>query len=128
MENHQLIEKARSVLRWRQLSDECMAGEVSAALVTEKGNVYCGVSLSAACGVGFCGETAAIAQMITASETRIARIVAVSGDGKLMPPCGRCRELIYQIDRGNRETEVLLEGEKIVRLGDLLPLPWQDLW
>jgi cytidine deaminase len=45
-----------------------------------------------------------------------------------MPPCGRCRELLYQIDRGNRETGILLEGGKPVRLEDLLPAPWQDLW
>jgi len=128
MENNQLIEKAKSCLRWSQLSDECTSGDVGAALVTEKGNVYYGLSLSAACGIGYCGETAAIAQMLTAGESRIIKIVAVSGDGKLMPPCGRCRELLYQIDRGNLKTEILLEGRKTVCLGDLLPQPWQDLW
>jgi cytidine deaminase len=128
MENNQLIERARSKLHSRQLSEECTAGEVSAALVTEKGNVYCGVNLSAACGIGYCGETAAIAQMVTGGETRIARIVTISSDGKLMPPCGRCRELLYQIDHGNKETEVLLEKGKTARLGELLPTPWQDSW
>ncbi len=128
MENNLLVEKARSVFHWRQLSDECTAADVCAALVTPGGVVYTGVSLSAACGIGYCGETAAIAQMITAGETRIEKIVAVSGDGKLMPPCGRCRELLYQIDRGNLATEIILEGGKAVRLGDLLPQPWQDLW
>ena len=128
MENSELIEKAKSVLHWRQLSDECTAADVSAALVTGEGALYLGVSLSAACGIGYCGETAAIAQMLTAGETRIAMIVAVSGDGKIMPPCGRCRELLYQIDRGNLETEILLEGGKSARLGDLLPQRWQDLW
>lgn len=128
MENSELIEKAKSVLHWRQVSDECTAADVSAALITGKGSLYLGISLSAACGIGYCGETAAIAQMLTAGETRIARIVAVSGDGKIMPPCGRCRELLYQIDRGNLETEILLEGGKSARLGDLLPERWQDLW
>ncbi len=128
MENSELIEKAKSVLHWRQVSDECTAADVSAALITDKGSLYLGVSLSAACGIGYCGETAAIAEMLTALETRIARLVAVSGDGKIMPPCGRCRELLYQIDRGNLETEILLEGGKSARLGDLLPERWQDLW
>lgn len=128
MENNLLVERARSVLNWRQLSEECTAADVSAALVTRDGKVYTGVSLSAACGIGYCGETAAIAQMITAGETRIEKIAALSGDGKLMPPCGRCRELLYQIDRGNLETEILLEGGKTTRLMDLLPERWQDLW
>jgi cytidine deaminase len=114
--------------KWRKLSDECTAADVSAALVTAAGHVYRGVSISAACGIGFCGETSAIAQMVTDGETRITKIVALSGDGKLMPPCGRCRELLYQIDRGNLETEVLLEGGKSTLLGDLLPVRWQDLW
>ena len=128
MENSLLIEKALSALNWKQLSDECTMSDVAAALVTEQGNVYCGVSLSAACGIGYCGETAAIAAMLTAGESRIAKIVAISGDGKLMPPCGRCRELLYQIDRGNRQTEILLEGGRSVCLEDLLPTPWQALW
>jgi cytidine deaminase len=128
MDDKVLIEKARFTLNWRQLSEECTASDVAAALVTEQGRVYCGVSLSAACGIGFCGETAAIAQMVTAGETRIAKIVALSGDGKLMPPCGRCRELLYQIDRGNRDTEILLEAGRTIRLGNLLPERWQDLW
>ena len=128
MENSQLIEKARSVLQWKQLSPECTAAEVGAALCTDTGHVYVGVSLSAACGIGYCGETAAIAQMITASESRIDAIAALSGDGKLMPPCGRCRELLYQIDHGNLETKILLDGGRIVRLLDLLPEPWQELW
>ncbi len=69
MENNLLVEKARSALHWRQLSDECTAADVCAALITAGGIVYTGVSLSAACGIGYCGETAAIAQMITAGET-----------------------------------------------------------
>jgi cytidine deaminase len=128
MENKELIENARSILEWRKLSEECTAADVSAALVTAAGHVYRGVSISAACGIGFCGETAAIAHMVTAGETRIARIVAISGDGRLMPPCGRCRELLYQIDRGNRDTEILLEAGRTIRLSDLLPERWQDLW
>ena len=128
MENIELIENARAVLRWRQLSEECCAADVSAALLTEAGNVYRGVSLSAACGIGFCGETAAIAQMLTAGETHILKLAALSGDGRLMPPCGRCRELLYQIDRTNLDTEILLERGRSARLNDLLPDRWQELW
>lgn len=128
MEDTELIENARAVLRWRQLSEECSAADVSAALLTATGNVYRGVSISAACGIGFCGETAAIAQMVTAGETHILKLVALSGDGRLMPPCGRCRELLYQIDRANLDTEILLEGGRSARLNDLLPDRWQELW
>jgi hypothetical protein len=54
--NQELIQKAHSVLHLRQPSNEVTTGEVSAALVTEQGNVYLGVSISASCGIGFCAE------------------------------------------------------------------------
>jgi cytidine deaminase len=66
--------------------------------------------------------------MVTAGETRIQKLVAISADGKLLPPCGRCRELLYQIDRGNLETEIILGPGRPTRLAELLPRRWQDLW
>jgi cytidine deaminase len=127
MDNAQLIEKAKAVLRRRELSDECTVGEVAAALVTAAGNVYAGVSISAACGIGFCAEHSAVAQMVTQGESRVMKVVAISSDGLVLPPCGRCRELLYQIDRGNVETEVVLGG-RTVRLAELLPERWQERW
>ena len=50
MNNKELVEKAREVLHFRQLSEECSVGEVSAALLTDKGNIYLGISISAAFG------------------------------------------------------------------------------
>ncbi len=128
MDDAQLIERAQSVLHLRQLTDECIAGEVAAALLTDQGHVYTGVSISAGCGIGFCAEHSAIAAMVTAGETRIQKLAAISADGKLMPPCGRCRELLYQIDRGNLATEIILEPGRPTSLAELLPRRWQDLW
>jgi cytidine deaminase len=128
MNNAKLIDKAREVLYRRKLTEDCTVGEVSAALFTMDGNIYVGISISAACGIGFCAEHSAIAQMITHGETRIQKLVAISSDGKLLPPCGRCRELLYQVDRGNLKTEIILGLEKTVCLEELLPERWQDLW
>jgi len=128
MEDLALIEQAQKVCRSRQLSDECIAGEVGAVLLSAAGRVYVGVSISAACGIGFCAEHSAVAQMVTAGETRIRKLAAVSADGMLLPPCGRCRELLYQVDRGNLETEVILAPGETVRLAELLPRRWQETW
>jgi cytidine deaminase len=128
MDNVQLIDRAKSVLHRRQLTEECSVGEISAALLTRDGNVYVGVCISAACGIGFCAEHSAIAQMITHGETRISKLVAISEDGKFLPPCGRCREMLYQIDRENLRAEILLSGEKSICLEDLFPERWQELW
>jgi cytidine deaminase len=123
----ELIEKARSAARYKQLSEEVRTGEVGSALITEKDNVYQGSSIHACCGVGFCAEHSAIACMVTNGEFRIKKIVAVTSDGKIVPPCGRCRELILQMDENNLDTDIILGKDKLSKLKELLPNPWQKV-
>ena len=61
--------------------------------------------------------------MIKAGETQIQMIVAVSNDS-ILSPCGRCRELIIQIDARNVDAIVILDEDRSVSLGDLLPHHW----
>jgi cytidine deaminase len=118
-----LIAAARAVLNPRQLSTKVEAGSVAAALRTASGAIHTGVCIDAACGIGFCAEAAAVAAMITAGESRILDIVAVHHDGSILQPCGRCRELVVQVDDGNADTRVILpQGVKPMR--DLLPDHW----
>ncbi len=126
MENQRLIAEAKKHVGEFPLSKAGLtAGSVAAALVTEKGNIYTGICLDLACGVGFCAEHAAIASMLQNRETVITKIVAVGRD-KLLPPCGRCRELMVQVDRRNRECEVLLPDGTSRKLKELLPNSWLD--
>ena len=99
--------------------------------MTAAGSVYSGVCIDTASGTGFCAEHAAIAAMVTAGEYRIARIVATwrsdAGELYVLPPCGRCRELIRQIDPANLDTEVVLGVDSSAPLRDLLPYhDWPD--
>jgi len=63
--------------------------------------------------------------MVTAGQYRIAKIVAVWRDGEgvlyVVPPCGRCREFIRQIDPANIDTEVVLGRDKLATVRELLP-------
>ncbi len=121
-----LIEAAAAVVNPRQIGDR-LVGDVGCALVTDKGNVFVGVCLDLASGIGFCAEASAIAAMVTAGESRIMRIVAVWKDdqGKVfvLSPCGRCREFMRQIHGDNLETDVILGREHVVKLRELLPQP-----
>ena len=99
--NREMIEKAKTVLRPRKLSDENTAGGVACVLLSSIGNLYLGVCIDVGSGMGFCAEHSAIAAMITAGESSIAKIVAVCGDDTVLSPCGRCREFVYQIDKTN---------------------------
>ena len=122
--NKELIRKAKELVHPRQLVGETVAGEVGSALITDKGNIYVGISIHASCGIGVCGEHTAIGNMLTNGETRIQTIVAAGVEG-IHRPCGRCRELMYQIDINNAETDVIIDEDEIVKLKDLLPKYWQ---
>lgn len=124
MSNEELIEKAKSVLKPRKIKHGFTVGDVGCALITDKGNVYLGVSIDACCGMGFCAEHSAIAAMVTHGEHIIKKIVAVVEDGTPISPCGRCREFMHQIHEENIDAEVIVGKNKSVKLKDLLPLPW----
>ncbi len=127
--NLEMIEKAKTVLHHRKLYNDNTAGGVACALLSSAGNLYLGVCIDIGSGIGFCAEHSAIAAMITAGESRIARIVAVWGDGVVLPPCGRCREFMYQIDSKNLDyTDVILGENQTVKLKELLPHPYDEVW
>jgi cytidine deaminase len=126
MTNEELIAHAASLLNPRMTADGRLMGDVAATLLTDVGNTYSGVCIDTGSGTGFCSEHAAIAAMVTAGEYRIAKIVAVwrdQGTGELfvVPPCGRCREFIRQIDEANLEADIVLATNTTRKLHELLP-------
>ncbi|MBS3051655.1 MAG: cytidine deaminase [Candidatus Aenigmarchaeota archaeon] len=126
MSDKELIEKAQSAVRPRKSAAGKLLADVGAALVTSKGNIYVGVSFDTQEGSGLCAERAAIASMITAGEYEIKKIVAVWTNGTIIPPCGACREWMWQTDKRNWETEVMVGKNKIAKLKDLLPYHWHN--
>ena len=126
MEFDLLIQRARQVLDPRQLTKRAFAGSVAAALLTREGNIYTGVNIDVPCSMGFCAEHAAAAAMITAGESQIAALVAVHRTGAIIPPCGRCREFLYQLNPENLHCRILLSQGRVVTLRQLLPELWDE--
>ncbi len=125
MSARKLIEEAHKILgEYTLSSDHYSAGSVAAALLTSQGNIYTGINIDIACGIGFCAEHSAIAEMLKNRETQIEMIVAISDDS-VRPPCGRCRELLFQIDTKNIHTKVYLSEEHYMTLDELLPNRWK---
>ncbi len=116
-----LIELAASLARPFNPSADCSAGSVASALITAESKVYSGVCIDTACSLGFCAEHAAVADMLKARESEIRMIVAVNSEGAILPPCGRCRELLLQVDDRNASTWVVLGPEETILLRELLP-------
>lgn len=121
----ELIEAARAVVGDLKLREEFSAGGVGAAIRTAQGNVYTGICIDLASGLGFCAEVAAIAQMLMHRETQIDTVVAVTTD-TILPPCGRCRETMAQIDVRNLDCTVITGDDREVLLRDLLPNHWLE--
>ena len=121
-----MIEQAKLIQNPQKLSRKCKSSEVSSVLITSKGNLFYGLSIDTLCGLGFCAEQSAIASMIAHGESQIKKIIALSKEGKILPPCGRCREFMFQINHDNLKTKIIIAEKKIVSLEELLPHRWQE--
>ena len=115
------------MLNPRKIPEWMEAGGVAAAVEAESGRIYTGVCVDSACTLGVCAERNAIFNMIANGESRIKRVIAVGWDGKAMPPCGACRELMAQLmPKDYQGIDIMLNNEKneIVTLGALTPRWW----
>lgn len=119
-----LYNEALKVLKPRKISEMLETAGVAAAVESISGKIYVGVCVDGGCTLGICAERNAVFNMLTNGEDAIKRVVAVNWDGKVLPPCGACRELMTQLMPDSyREIEVMLNYEKgeVVTLGELTP-------
>ena len=89
-----LIEAASEVLKRNYSYPRHTVG---AAVLCSSGKTYAGVNVES-CGYGPCAEPIAIGRAISEGERQIERIVAVGGPSEspnVMPPCGNCRQLLF---------------------------------
>ncbi len=121
-----LYQAALAVAKPKKLSEQMEAGWVGAAVLGAGGRIYTGVCIDTACSLGFCAERAALAAMFTAGEYRAQRVCAVAADGRVLSPCGACREFMMQLGEGAGEIEVLLDREgRTATLRELMPEAWR---
>lgn len=130
MTNQELIDIAAAIIYPKQLKDG-LVGDVGCALISESGKIYTGICVGVNSN-GYCAERVAIAKMISdGHEFGVSKIVAVwkdeEGEIYVIPPCGHCRQCLRETDERNIDaTEVILDKNKSVRLGELLP--FHDWW
>ena len=120
-----LYNAAKAVVKPRNVSEIIEAAGVGAAVESVSGKIQVGVCVDTACSLGVCAERNAIFNMITNGEDEIRRVIAVDRDGKVIPPCGACREFMTQLMPDNyKNIEIMLDTDKIVTLGQLTPEWW----
>lgn len=100
--------------------------KVGAALETEDGQVIGGCNVeNATYGLTVCAERVAVFKAISEGHRRFRRIAVVADTQAPTPPCGACRQILWEfggdleVILGNLQTET---GRH--RLKDLLPLPF----
>ncbi|MDO4240114.1 cytidine deaminase [Micrococcus sp.] len=70
---------------------------VGAAALTEDGRTVRGCNVeNASFGVTLCAECALVGELHMGGGGRLTAFVCVGGDGRLIMPCGRCRQLLWE--------------------------------
>lgn len=119
-----LYDMAKSVAIPKVINGQMSSGGVGAAILTKQGNIYTGVCIDTDCSLGMCAERNALSTMITNCEYDVEMIIAVTKVGKVIPPCGACREFMWQL-KNSRDIKVVLDNEETVaNLEDLMPYPY----
>ena len=96
---------------------------VGAALRTKEGKVYTGCNIeSASYGLTVCAERVAIWKALSECERDFTDLVVVVDTEQLTPPCGTCRQIIWEFARGAKIVFANLAGQsEVFHVAELLP-------
>lgn len=96
---------------------------VGAAVRTDEGKVYTGCNVeSASYGLTVCAERVAIWKALSEGERQFIELAIVADTESLTPPCGTCRQIIWEFAKNARIVLGNLRGEtQIVSIRELLP-------
>ena len=96
---------------------------VGAAVETADGKIYSGCNIeSASYGLTVCAERVAIWKAISEGEKNLTRIAVVVDTEELTPPCGVCRQIIWEFCGDVPVTLANLHGKtETVQMKELLP-------
>jgi cytidine deaminase len=100
--------------------------KVGAALETADGTIVTGCNVeNATYGLTICAERVAMFKAISEGHRSFTRIAVVADTGEPTPPCGACRQILWEFG-GDLEVVLanLREEKGIHRLKALLPLPF----
>jgi cytidine deaminase len=100
--------RAEAALDWPSLRDAARAAAASAyapysrllvgaAALCDDGRVVTGCNVeNASYGLGVCAEVTLAGQLRLTGGGRLRALACRSGDGDLLMPCGRCRQVLYE--------------------------------
>ena len=100
--------------------------KVGAALLSRTGKIYAGCNVeNASYGLTMCAERVALFKALSEGEREFAAIVVVADTAAPTPPCGPCRQLLWEFCG---DVSVIMATPTGVvaefQMRDLLPLPF----
>ncbi len=101
---------------------------VGAALETAGGDVIGGCNIeNATYGLTLCAERVALVKALSEGHTSFVRMAVVADTDAPTPPCGPCRQLLWEYCGDLEIVMANLEATTAShRLGELLPMPFDD--
>ena len=97
--------------------------KVGAAVEDETGAVFTGCNIeNASFGLTMCAERVAVFKAISEGAGKLVRIAVVTDAESLTPPCGACRQILWEFCGDVELTLANLAGvRQTMTVGDLLP-------
>ncbi|MEU1198312.1 cytidine deaminase [Streptomyces sp. NPDC005813] len=92
---------------------------VGCAAVVDDGRTVSGCNVeNASYGLGLCAECGLVSQLQNTGGGRLTHFTCVDGQGEILVPCGRCRQLLFEFGG----PELLLETPAgVLPLSEMLP-------
>ena len=124
MKDSDLIRAARQARRHAQAAFSTF--KVGAALETADGSIVTGCNIeNATYGLTVCAERVAMFKALSEGHRRFRRIAVVADTAAPTPPCGACRQILWEF---GGDLEIILANLTEVKatypLAHLLPLPF----
>jgi cytidine deaminase len=97
--------------------------QVGSAVETAEGMIFTGCNIeSATYGLTMCAERVAIWKAVSDGETSFTRVAVVVDTEELTPPCGSCRQIIWEFCGDIPVTMANLHGKiETIQMSELLP-------
>ncbi len=100
--------------------------KVGAALLDDGGQIYTGCNVeNATYGLSVCAERVAVFKAISEGARTFRRVAVAADTGVLTPPCGACRQILWEFCGDIEVILTNLQGKtESLRLKDLFPRPF----
>lgn len=101
---------------------------VGAALEDEKGHIFAGCNVeNATYGLSVCAERVALFKALSEGARLFRRIAVVAETDVLTPPCGACRQMLWEFCGNARLTLANLKSHREdLQLADIFPRPFDS--